>query len=157
MKRFAYRLLAAISLLGALAKPAACETRPRYSGTLRVMMQSAPGTLDMPTSSVPADYWDAARTLSLIGDTLVRMDVRDRPQPALAVAWQSDSSNSHWQFTLRRGVKFHDGSAATPAAVAQILSAIHPNWKVRALADSVFLIARHECPRSSPNSRFRAI
>src|SRR5277367_6734379 len=117
MKRFAYLLLAAISLLGASAKPAICETRPRYGGTLRIMMQSASSVLDVPTSSTPADYWDAARTLSLVGDTLVTLDVRDHPQPALAVAWQSDAGSNHWQFTLRRGVKFHDGSAATPAVV----------------------------------------
>ena len=127
MKRFAYRLLAAISLLAALANPAhvrdpsALWRNPARDDAIRAWHARHPRR---PT--VPADYWDAARTLSLIGDTLVRMDVRDRPQPALAVAWQSDSSNSHWQFTLRRGVKFHDGSAATPAAVAQILSAIHP-------------------------------
>jgi ABC-type transport system substrate-binding protein len=53
------------------------------------------------------------------------------------VAWQSDSSARHWQFTLRRGVKFQDGSAASPAAIAQILGAIHPSWNVRAGADSV--------------------
>jgi ABC-type transport system substrate-binding protein len=146
MKHFAYLLLAAISLLGASAKPAISENRPRYGGTLRVMMQSTPAALAIPASSSPVDYWDAARTLSMIGDTLVTLDVRDHPQPALAVTWQSDSSNSHWQFTLRRGVKFHDGSAATPAVVAQILGAIHPNWKVRASADSVLIDSEAPIP-----------
>src|ERR1700687_3572094 len=120
----------------ALTNPSA-ETRPHYGGTLRVMMQSAPNTLDLPANATPADYWDTARTLSLIGDTLVKLDALGRPQPALAVAWQSDPSARHWQFTLRRGVKFHDGSAASPAAIAQILGALHPNWNVRASADLV--------------------
>ncbi len=101
------------------------------------MLQSAPGELDLSANAPPADYWDMARTLSLIGDTLVKLDVQDRPQPALAVAWQSDASARHWQFTLRRGVKFHDGSAASPAAIAQILGALHPSWNARASADLV--------------------
>jgi peptide/nickel transport system substrate-binding protein len=116
---------------------ATAETRPRYGGTLRVMLQSAPDTLELSPNATPADYWDAARTLALVGDTLVKLDVQDHPQPALAVAWQSDPSARHWQFTLRRGVKFHDGSAASPASVAQILGALHPGWNVRALADSL--------------------
>jgi len=116
---------------------ASAETRPHYGGTLRVMMQSAPNALDLPANATPADYWDIARTLSVIGDTLVKLDAQGRPQPALAVAWQSDPSARHWQFTVRHGVKFHDGSAASPAAIAQILSALHPGWTVRASADSV--------------------
>jgi len=101
------------------------------------MLQSAPDALDLPANATPADYWDAARTLSLIGDTLVKLDAQGRPQPALAVAWQSDPNARHWQFTLRRGVKFHDGSAASPAAIAQILGALHSGWNVRAAVDSV--------------------
>jgi ABC-type transport system substrate-binding protein len=111
---------------------ATAATRPHYGGTLRVMLQSSPAVLELPASATPPEYWDAARTLSLIGDTLVRLDAQGRPQPALAVAWQSDPSARHWQFTLRRGVKFHDGSAASTAAIAQILGALHPGWNVRA-------------------------
>src|SRR5450755_1914294 len=116
---------------------ASSATRPHYGGTLRVMLQSAPDALELPANATPADYWDAARTLSLIGDTLVKLDAQGRPQPALAVAWQSDPSARHWQFTLRRGVKFHDGSAASPEAISQILGALHSGWNVSASTDSV--------------------
>src|ERR1700688_771316 len=75
------------------------ETRPHYGGTFRVMMQSAPNALDLPSNATPADYWDMARTLSLIGDTVVKLDVQGRPQHALAIAWQNDPSARHWQFT----------------------------------------------------------
>jgi len=127
-------------LLGAalfLSMSATAATRPHYGGTLHVMLQSTPDALELPANPAPADYWDMARTLSLIGDTLVRLDAQGRPQPALAVAWQSDASARHWQFALRRGVKFHDGSAASPAAIAQILGTLHSAWMVRASADSV--------------------
>ncbi|MGA7294243.1 MAG: ABC transporter substrate-binding protein [Terriglobales bacterium] len=135
MSRIAYQFLAAISLLAAATSSA--ETRPHYGGTLRVMMQSSSDTLALPANTTSAEYWDASRTLSLIGDTLVRLDAQDRPQPALAVSWQSDSAARHWQFTLRHGVRFHDNTSATPAAIAQILRVLHPNWDVRTSGDSV--------------------
>src|ERR1039458_6025194 len=119
------------------AATATAATRPHYGGTLRVMLQSAPNALDIPANATPTDYWDMARALSLIGDTLVILDAQGRPHPALAVVWQSDPSARHWQITLRRGVKFHDASSASPAAVAQILGALHPGWNVRASADSI--------------------
>ena len=149
MRRIAYRFLAAISLLAAATGAAAAETRPHYGGTLHVMLQSTPESLVLPASAPPADYWDMARTLSLIADTLVKLDAQGRPHPALAVAWQSDASARHWQFTLRRGVKFHDGSAASPAVVAQILGALHPGWSVRAAADSVTIDINSEAPLPS--------
>jgi ABC-type transport system substrate-binding protein len=125
---------------------AAAETRPHYGGTLRVMLQSAPEVLELSPNAPPTDYWDAARVLSLIGDSLVKLDALGRPQPALAITWQSDPSARHWQFTLRHGVKFHDGSAASPAAVAQILGTLHPNWNVRASADFVSIESETPMP-----------
>ncbi len=128
MRRIASLLLALISL--AWSAPAA--TRPHYGGTLRVEMQSAPVTLDLPGSTTVSDYWDMVRVLSLVGDTLVSIDAEGRPEPALALSWQSDSTASHWQFTLHHRAKFHDGSLASPGAIAQILGPLHPDWNVRA-------------------------
>ena len=139
-------LCAALMMFTITLTSVSAETRPHYGGTLRVMMQSAPNALDLLANVTPTDYWDIARTLSLIGDTLVKLDAQCRPQPALAVAWQSDQSARHWQFTLRRGVKFHDGSAASPAAIAQILGAFHPGWNVRASADSVSIDSETPMP-----------
>jgi ABC-type transport system substrate-binding protein len=125
---------------------ATAETRPHYGGTLRMMLQSSPDALELPANPTPADYWDAARTLSLIGDTLVSLDAQDRSQPALAIAWQSDPNARQWQFTIRRGVKFHDGNAASPAAIAQILGALHSNWTVHASVDSVSIESETPMP-----------
>src|ERR1019366_1949080 len=126
MRRIAFPLVALISLACA-ATPA---TRPRYGGTLRVAMQSAPMTLATPATSTPTDYWDMARVLSLVGDTLIRIDAESRLQPALALTWQSDSTARHWQFTLHHGVKFHDGTLASAAAIAQTLGVPHPDWNI---------------------------
>ena len=146
MTRIVYRFLAVTSLLVAAVVAANAETRQHYGGTLHVTLQSAPNALDLPANVTPGDYWDLARTLSLVGDTLVKLDALGRPQPALAVAWQSDPSTRHWQFTLRRGVKFHDGSAASSAAIAQILGPFHPNWNVSASADAVLIESETPMP-----------
>jgi ABC-type transport system substrate-binding protein len=121
-------------------------TRPRYGGTLRVTLQSAPNTLDLPANSAPADYWDAARVLSLLADTLVTIDAQNRAHPALAVAWQSDATGRPWQFTLRHGVKFHDGSAASAGAIAQILGGLHPDWNVHSSGDSLTIDTEASAP-----------
>src|ERR1035438_8474944 len=145
MRRIAFPLLALISL--ACAAPAA--TRPHYGGTLRVAMQSTPMTLAVPASATPTDYWDMARVLSLVGDGLVRIDAEGRPQAALALAWQSDSTVHHWQFTLHHGVKFHDGPPASAAAIAQTLGVLHPDWNVRAgspTADSLTIDTETSTP-----------
>lgn len=49
------------------------------------------------------------------------MDVADRPGklvPGLATEWRVDAENkTKWRFTLRKGVKFHDGSEFDADAV----------------------------------------
>jgi ABC-type transport system substrate-binding protein len=142
MKRIAFLFLALISL----ANAATAATRPRYGGTLRVMLQSAPNTLDLPVNSAPADYWDAARVLSLVADNLVTIDAHNRTHPALAIAWESDGTARHWQFTVRHGVKFHDGSVAPAGAIAQILGTMHSDWTVHSSADSLTIDTEASTP-----------
>jgi len=112
MQRSAWQLLALISLIGLPAtSPAA--TRARYGGTLVLEIHEAitfadPG--EWPPSLVPLVY-----------DGLVRLDAQGRTLPALALAWQHDPENKRWEFRLRPGVKFHDGSPVNAAAVAACL------------------------------------
>jgi peptide/nickel transport system substrate-binding protein len=42
-------------------------------------------------------------------DRLVHFDAQQKPIPGLAESWRSIDDNT-WEFKLRRGVKFHDGS-----------------------------------------------
>ena len=133
MRRIAFLLLAAISLLNV----ANGETRPRYGGTVRVMLQAAPDTLEISADATPAEYWDSARILTMIADNLVKTDIFGRAQPCLATLWQSDPNGRRWQFTLRHGLKFHDGSPASAATIAQILGATHSDWTVRGAGDSL--------------------
>lgn len=112
MRRFAWRFLAAASLIS-LACRAAAESRPRYGGTLVVELHDSLVLTD------PGQW--PLRLVPLVYDRLVRLDDRGEPQPALALSWQHDISNRHWEFRLRPHATFHDGSPVTAAAVAACL------------------------------------
>src|ERR1017187_8636667 len=105
-----------LAVLSALAVSGAA-TRPHYGGTLRVEMRAAPAALD------PAAP-DATPLRSLVFETLVRLDVADAPQSCLALSWQHDATARRWQFNLRPGVKFHDGSQLTARAVGEPADAV---------------------------------
>jgi peptide/nickel transport system substrate-binding protein len=49
-------------------------------------------------------------------DTVTRYGAKGEAKPGLAQVWKSDGAN-RWSFVLRRGVKFHDGSALTASDV----------------------------------------
>ncbi|MEW5763303.1 MAG: ABC transporter substrate-binding protein, partial [Bacillota bacterium] len=55
-----------------------------------------------------------------IAETLLRMGEDYRLEPLLATSWKQVDANT-WEFILRDGVKFHDGSALTAAVVVRAL------------------------------------
>jgi peptide/nickel transport system substrate-binding protein len=140
MKLFDWRSLVVSSVMvGALAANA--ETRPQYGGVLHVAMRAAPTSLDPADTTQPESF--ARRSLTLVMfDTLVTID-ENRVQPALATSWQTlqgnQQGNQHWQFRIRGGVKFHDGTALSAETVAASLRAANPSWNVSADADSVVI------------------
>src|SRR6202167_5691685 len=141
MKRFAWRLVVANSILLASIAGSA-ETRPQYGGTVHVAMRDAPESLD-PADATQPDSCARRHLLALIFETLVTVDDRGRAHPGLAVDWQAGPGNQRWQFRLRRGVKFHDGSPLTPEIAASSLRAANPSWKVFAENDSVIVERDH--------------
>jgi peptide/nickel transport system substrate-binding protein len=60
-----------------------------------------------------------------IFDPLVRRDAGLRPLPGLAESWHMVDELT-WEFRLRKGVRFHDGSALTAADV--LFSLDRPKW-----------------------------
>ncbi len=55
----------------------------------------------------------------LVSWDLSRSDVASKLRPCLATDWKPDPANAkRWIFTLRQGVKFHDGKTLTAADVA---------------------------------------
>jgi peptide/nickel transport system substrate-binding protein len=144
MRPFGLFLLAVVSLALVVAAPA--STRPHYGGTLRISIREAPASLD-PADSDQAGMFASPSLSRLIFDTLVTLDARGQAQPALAASWQADPGNQRWQFMVRHGVAFQDGTALSSDSVAASLRAANPKWKVFATGDAVVL----ECDAATSN------
>jgi len=132
------RQVAISCLVAALALPVVARTRPHYGGTLRV--------------EVEGDPWQRpgglARRMVLDGLTAISLDGTARP--ALAVEWKSENEDHHWQFRLRPGVHFHDGTAMNSANVVASLTAICgagcPWTAVRAVGASIVFTSESPLP-----------
>jgi len=124
LRRFAISFL-----IAGLALPGLARTRPHYGGTLHV--------------EIEGDAWQRPDGLArrLVYDGLTSIGINGTVQPALATAWESDNNDHRWQFRLRPGVHFHDGSAVTSLNVVASLTAACsgqcPWTAVRAVGTSV--------------------
>jgi peptide/nickel transport system substrate-binding protein len=124
------RWLAAISaVVLALLSPGGTHAakRPKYGGTLRIELHLPTASLD-PRVWTPGSIFTAQdeKLASLIYDRLITLDEYGRFQPALAIEWSHDAAPKNWQFRLRPGVKFSDGTALTPKEVVAALQPLLP-------------------------------
>lgn len=104
------RRLAISCLFAVLLLPASARTRPRYGGTIRVEVAGDPLASPM----------GLAR--HLIFDGLTTLGPDGLAHPALASSWQSEDRAHRWQFTLRSGVSFQDGSPLNAADAVNSLN-----------------------------------
>jgi peptide/nickel transport system substrate-binding protein len=117
--RFATALAAVLAAAGLLVSPDGAIAQS--GGTLRVAMTAA----DIPTTTgMPNNGFEGMRFLGypifegLTLWDLTRSDVPAGIRPGLAEKWTQDKADPiKWIFTLRRGVKFHDGSDFNADAV----------------------------------------
>ncbi|MBM3944001.1 MAG: hypothetical protein FJ317_00720, partial [SAR202 cluster bacterium] len=92
----------------------------KFGGTLRVVSQASVESLDMSftgawvTTVIAAHLWD--RLFEPASDYSVH--------PQMVDTWTVSSDGSSWTFTLRDGLKFHDGSNVTSADVIPSLKRI---------------------------------
>jgi ABC-type transport system substrate-binding protein len=133
MRLTAFRLIVISSLM---ICGAAGATRPHYGGTLRVQIAASVSSLD---PAVHSGEEAAQNVFPLIFDTLIAIDNHGKPQPALAISWEADAGSQRWQFVLRPGVTFSDGTAMTPEAVAACLRRTNPGWKVQTTETAVVI------------------
>ncbi|ANG62777.1 ABC transporter substrate-binding protein [Marinobacterium aestuarii] len=56
-----------------------------------------------------------------IGETLVEVNDQGKPRPGLAESWTISDDQLSWRFTVRQGVRFHDGSPLTAEVAARAL------------------------------------
>jgi len=143
------RWLAAISA-GAMALTccAAQAAPPRYGGTLHVKLRASSVSLDPGDWTLGSLSSAASEKLaSLVYDRLVTLDDYAKFQPALATEWSHDAGSRIWQFKLRSGVRFSNGSALTPGEVAASLQlTLGKRFEVAAAENGVSIRAAHSAP-----------
>ncbi len=117
-------LAAALGLASAL---------PSHAQTLRWASQGDPQTMD-PHSQ------NESMTNMMNGQVYERLIARDKKLnivPSLATSWEQTGPQT-WRFTLRQGVKFHDGSPFTADDVVfSIKRGQHPNSQINNYANAV--------------------
>ncbi|MGC3983728.1 MAG: ABC transporter substrate-binding protein [Pseudorhodoferax sp.] len=114
-------LLSAALALAATTSAHALGGKPAVDRkTVVVGIFSDIGNLDPQVSTTV----DSARSGWQLFDTLYGFDIAGHIEPRLATAYQASADGLRYSFTLRRGVKFHDGSALTSADVKYSLERI---------------------------------
>jgi peptide/nickel transport system substrate-binding protein len=99
-------ILVFVAVLFAVCAPEA-ESAPTYSGTLRLIRYVSPGT----PIGCPWEVGSTDRAVSVPAlESLLRMGSDLSTEPMLATAWKIAPDKSSITFTLRKGVKFHDGT-----------------------------------------------
>ncbi|MCR8723083.1 ABC transporter substrate-binding protein [Frigidibacter sp. ROC022] len=91
--------VAALALLAAL---------PAAAADLTIGLRAGPDSIDPHWSTLGSQ----AEALRHIYDTLVDVDDKLQLKPGLAVSWEPIDDTT-WEFKLRKGVKFHDGTDFT--------------------------------------------
>src|SRR5438309_10013583 len=98
----------------------------QFGGTFRRIIGGSPITLD---PALATDVY--GRTIiNQIFDGLIQFDANLKPIPALAEFWEASRDGRTWTFTLRQGVKFHNGREVTAQDVVysftRLLDATRP-------------------------------
>jgi peptide/nickel transport system substrate-binding protein len=98
------------------------EPKPKYGGTLRYAVHSAPAHFDIHQSGTVANMGAQGPMY----DNLIRRDPRDGQTiiPDLAHKWEISPDGRTYTFYLRQGVKFHDGADFTAEDVHATYSRI---------------------------------
>jgi peptide/nickel transport system substrate-binding protein/oligopeptide transport system substrate-binding protein len=98
-------LLVAVGALPAASQAQSGDGAPKPGGTFHGVFIADPPTLD------PAQASDttSSAVIRQIFDTLVELDARLRPVPALAKEWKVSLDRLTYTFRLQKGVKFQSG------------------------------------------------
>jgi peptide/nickel transport system substrate-binding protein len=114
-------LAGAVSLialsLGAL--PVSAQ-QARAGGTLRISSDQADNVIHPLLTRVNVEYLST----ELLYNNLTRLTADMGIEPDLAESWKPSDDLTEWVFTLRPGVKFHDGSVLTAKDVEATFKAI---------------------------------
>ncbi|MGW0606845.1 ABC transporter substrate-binding protein [Streptomyces sp. NPDC002640] len=107
---------AALLLTGCFSAGPDTDDASGDGGRLRVVMMQPPrsGLSPLSDDAFKLSRWSTA-------ETLVTLDANGDPRAALAEKWERTGERT-WSFTVRDGVRFHDGTALTAEAAARSLT-----------------------------------
>ncbi|MDH2350330.1 ABC transporter substrate-binding protein [Bradyrhizobium sp. SSUT112] len=101
---------------------------PQHGGTLKILLrQDPPAVISAGNASGPSKLVSGK-----IIEGLLTYDFSLNPQPHLATAWQVSPDKREFTFTLRQGVRWHDGRDFTSEDVAfsiRLAAEIHPTGR----------------------------
>jgi peptide/nickel transport system substrate-binding protein len=95
------------------AASSAAGGTPKRGGILKVGLQADPTSLDPHKQSLTALF----HITEHIYNTLIQVDAGFAPKPELAEKWDISPDGKTYTFTLRKGVKWHNGRAFVAADV----------------------------------------
>jgi len=101
---------------------------PRRGGTLNLLVDPEPTVLVSVTNPGDPQLLVSAK----VTEGLLAYDFDLNPKPQLATRWSSSPDSREFAFTLRKGVKWHDGADFTAADVAFslfLLKEVHPRGR----------------------------
>ena len=102
----------AITTAGTGTATTAASRAIKPGGTLRIAAQTPSGPLDPVAMADLGTYTPVTTCFEYLVDAL-----GGELKPMLAESWKPNADGSVWTFVLRKGVKWHDGSAFTSADV----------------------------------------
>lgn len=144
----------ALVIVGALI-PAMVVAEPQKGGNLNYGYQAGPGTLDPHVSSSMVEL----EVIHHLFESLVTMDEKYNMKPMIASKVDVSPDSKTFTFTLRRGIKFHNGKELTSA---DVLASFERYRKVSTNAVVLSDVDKFEVPNpgtfivrlSKPNSVF---
>ena len=145
MKHSPLQLIAAASLVLVAWATAEASSRPRYGGTVRILLHERFNSLDPLGDDDHPTARD--RVSRLLYDTLTQMDAQGHAHPRLAASWRAESGNRIWYFNLRLA-NFQDGSVVTAPDVVASLTHRSQGWTVKAIDQQT---VRIEVPVAIPH------
>lgn len=114
-----------------MPEPVFSTAIPISGGTLNVTIPQAPG----PANPLTAKTWEMVSLLDMVYEGLVRTNEAGAITPVLAESWQmqagEDGSGAVWTLSLRKNVKWHDGSAFSAQDVAATVQRIKQDGSLR--------------------------
>lgn len=136
-----------VTAAAALALAAGCTTGSSSSGggggtsgTLTIAVGADIDTFD-PQAQVSASV---IQRLQQVVESLTTLDEKGDLQPLLATSWKEAPDGLSWTFTLRQGVKFHDGTPMNAAAVKFSLDRVNDPNTLKARPDALTVISSTE-------------